>query len=111
MRRFSAAILHLYVRLFRFRNGFYVPDIFAVLLDGAVGGEIAAASAVEDGHARPGFPISVSQVDSVLAGNKGGIVGQVKEFIAVEQFVDEGAEEARSRRWKRPRWRWHRGRF
>ena len=63
-------------------HGLDVPDFGAVFADGAVGGELAHACDVEDGHAGPVFLVMLGLIDLVLGGEVGGEVGKEHVFVA-----------------------------
>ena len=46
--------------------GFEMPDLGSILLDGAVGGELAGARDVKDGHPVPDVGRSIGSVNALL---------------------------------------------
>src|SRR6476646_7967379 len=58
------------------RHRAHPPDLATVLLDGAIGRELAHAGDIEDGHARPARAVAISVAHAFLARDVSRVVGQ-----------------------------------
>ena len=70
-----------------------LPDVGAVVADGAVRGEFADARHVQHGHARPVRGVAEGLIDAILAIDVGLVIGKKHVGIVVEQRLHEGVEE------------------
>src|ERR1043165_8905703 len=66
--------LHFFLRQQLHANALRLPDVFAILADGAIRGELARARGIEDGHARPAILVAVGLVHQGLAVRVGLVV-------------------------------------
>src|SRR5262245_19930634 len=69
-----------------------LPDVRAVLPDGAVGREVAAADGVQDGHPRPPLRVPERLAGGRLAVDVGPVVGQEQVAVVAQQPRDERGE-------------------
>ena len=84
-------------------TGLRLPDLVAVLADGAVRGELARARGVQDRHARPAFLVAIGLVDQRLAIRVRLVVGEHEVRIVVHEIVDQRLELAACCRARRSR--------
>ena len=73
-----------------------LPDVGAVVADGAVGGEFADARHVQHGHACPVCGVAEGLIDAILAIDVGLVVGKKHVGIVVEKRLHERVKEAES---------------
>ena len=71
----------------------YLPDLIAILPDGAIRGKLAAARAVEDGHACPVLRVTPGGANLFLGSDVAGIIGKNQERVGIAQVVYERAED------------------
>ena len=74
-------------------NRFDFPDVPAIFTDCPVGGELAHASGVEDGHAGPAFLVAVGLIDLLLGIHIGPEISEQHERVMEQKGIDQRFEQ------------------
>jgi hypothetical protein len=75
------------------RHRLHLPDVVAVLANGAIAGELTHPRHIQDRHAGPVLLVPVGLADLVLTIDVGLVIRQQQERIAVQQVIHQRAEQ------------------